>query len=43
MEDIMQADALRKLQAVRNLADVFQHLERPGIAGTKLTLGPGIE
>jgi hypothetical protein len=43
MEDIMQAGALRELQAVRNLADALQHLERPGVARTKPSLGLGLE
>jgi len=43
MEDIMQTGALRKLEAVRHLADALQHLEQTGVARAKLPFGAGLE
>ena len=43
MEDIMQTGVIRKLEAVRHLADALQHLERTGVARAKLPFGAGLE
>jgi hypothetical protein len=43
VEDVVETGALWQLQAVGNLADAFQHAERPGVAGAQLALGAGVE
>jgi hypothetical protein len=43
VEDVMETGALQQLQAVGNLADAFQHTERPGVARAQLALGTGVE
>ena len=43
MEDIMQMGTLRKLEAVRHLADALQHLERTGVVRAKLPFGTGLK
>ena len=41
VEDVVNAGAVRKLKAVGDVADAFQHLERPGIARAQLPTRPG--
>ena len=41
VEDVVNAGAVRKLKAVGDVADAFQHLERPGIAWAQLPTRPG--
>jgi hypothetical protein len=43
VEDVVETGALGQLQAVGNVADAFQHAERPGVARAQLALGAGVE
>jgi hypothetical protein len=43
MEDIVEAGALQKLQAVRDTADALQHAKGPGIVRPKLVLGARVQ
>ena len=43
VEDVVDAGVLRQLEAVRDTANAFQHLERTSIARTQLALSPRVE